>query len=29
VRVDFIDRRILVEIEAEATAPAGSRPGAE
>ena len=28
VRTDFVDRRILVEIEAEATAPAGSRPGA-
>lgn len=27
VRTDFVDRRILVEIEAEAIAPAGSRPG--
>lgn len=26
VRVDFIDRRILVEIEAEACAPPGSKP---
>lgn len=27
VRTDFVDRRILVEVEAEAVAPAGSRPG--
>lgn len=26
VRTDFVDRRILVEIEAEAVAPPGSRP---